>query len=164
MGAVLLDDDDPERGAFGDRLQDVGRSERVGPRRLVAVDDAPMRHGHAGRREHRLGEVLLHRERGSEHARMRIGYAQDLEQALNRAVLAAHPVQGVEGDVGPELRQRVGDGPVDVDAGDAVADRLEGVGALASRIQRDGALRRPASHQDRDVFHSETIPRRPAKQ
>ena len=40
---------------------------------------------------------------------MGVGDAQDLEEALDRAVLAEAAVQGVEDDVGPHLRQDRGD-------------------------------------------------------
>ena len=48
---------------------------------------------------------------------MGVGDAQDLQHALDRPVLAAEPVQGVEGDVGLEPGERVGDRAVDVDRG-----------------------------------------------
>ena len=89
---------------------------------------------------------------------MGVGDAQDLEHALDRAVLAEASVQGVEGDVGLQPGERVGDRAVDVDAGDAIADRLERVGAAAAGVQRNRTLGRPAAHQDRDVFHDATIP------
>ena len=57
-------------------------------RGLVAIDDDPVGDRNAGRREHDLGEILLHRQRGGEHARMGVGNAQDFEHALDRPVLA----------------------------------------------------------------------------
>ena len=89
---------------------------------------------------------------------MGVGNAQNLEHALDRSVLADLAVQGVEGDVGLEARQGVGDRAIDVDAGDAVAGGLERVGALPAGVQRHRTLGRPAAHQDRDVFHCATIP------
>ena len=48
---------------------------------------------------------------------MGVGDAQDFEHALDRAVLAAAAVQGVEGDVGLEAGEGRGDVAVDVDRG-----------------------------------------------
>ena len=59
--------------------------------------------------------------------------AEDLQDALDRPVLAAEPMQRVEGDVGLEAGERVGDAAIDVDAGDAIALRLERIGALRAR-------------------------------
>ena len=42
MRAVLLDDHDAERRALVDRLEHIGRLQRVAERRLVAVDDAAL--------------------------------------------------------------------------------------------------------------------------
>ena len=46
---------------------------------------------------------------------------EDLEDALDAAVLAERPVQRVEGDVGPQLGEHLGDVAADIDARDAVA-------------------------------------------
>ena len=54
-----------------------------------------------------LALSLLHGERRGEHAGMRVGDAQDLQQALDRAVLAEAAVQRVEGDVGLELAREL---------------------------------------------------------
>ena len=63
----------------------------------------------AGRRGDALRLVLVHGERRGEHAGMRVGDAEDLEHALDRAVLAERPVQRVEDDVGLQLREHLGD-------------------------------------------------------
>ena len=54
----------------------------------------------AGGAEQRLGEILLHGERGGQDAGMAVGNAEDFQNALQRAVLAGPAVQHVEGDVG----------------------------------------------------------------
>ena len=84
---------------------------------------------------------------------MRIGNAEDFEQALQRAVLAGAAVQHVERDVGLERAKFGGDLAVDIDAADAVAGALSGVGAGLAGAQATLALGRPASHQNGDVFH-----------
>ena len=95
---------------------------------------------------------------------MRVGNAQNLEHALDRAVFADPAVQRVEGDVRLQLGEHVGDVAADVDARDAIAGALERVGAAASGIERDRPLRRPAAHQHRNMFHepSGAPPRRNA--
>ena len=59
--------------------------------------------------------LLVHGERRGEHAGMRVGDVEDLQQALDRAVLAEGAVQGVEDDVRPELRQHLRDVAADID-------------------------------------------------
>ena len=54
---------------------------------------------------------------------------------------------------GLSLRKRRRDIAVDVDAADAIAGPLERVGAGLAGAQGNLALGRPASHQNRDVFH-----------
>ena len=72
---------------------------------LAARDDHAARHRHAGGLEHGLGDVLLHGERGGQHAGMAVGNAEDFQQALQRAVLAGAAVQHVERDIGLERAQ-----------------------------------------------------------
>src|SRR6185437_2322047 len=85
---------------------------------------------------------------------MAVRNAEDLEQALNRAVFAGPAVQHVERAVGLERAQRHGDLAVDVDGADLVAaNALQRIGAGRARPQRHLPLRRPSAHQDRDVFH-----------
>ena len=83
---------------------------------------------------------------------MAVGDADDLQESLQRAVLARPAVQEVERDIGFHGREHRGDVAADVDAGDPVAEPRERVGAGPPRPQRDVALGRPASHQDRDVL------------
>ena len=68
---------------------------------------------------------------------MGVGDVEDLEDALDAAVLAEGTVQGVEGDVGLQPRQHVGDVAADVDAGDAVALAFQRIGAGRCRTTSD---------------------------
>ena len=98
-----------------------------------------------------LGALLVHGERGGEHAGMGIGDAHGLEQALDAAILAVAAVQGVEADIGPELGEPRGHIAADIEAAHAVALRFERVGAGRAGAERDLPLRRQAAHQHRDV-------------
>ena len=82
----------------------------------------------------------------------RVRHADDLQNALQRAVLARMAVQHVERDIGLQCLQHGRDIAPDVDLGDAVALGLERLGAGLAGAQADLALGRPASHQDRDVL------------
>ena len=83
---------------------------------------------------------------------MTVRNADDLEHALQRAVLARAAVQHIERDVGLERREHARDVAADIDPGDAIALPLRRVGAGLAGAQRDLALGRPASHQNRDVL------------
>ena len=100
-----------------------------------AVEQPAARHADSGRGEHRLGLVLLHGERRGQHAGVRIGNAQDLEDSLHGPVLADAPVQRVQRDVRLEAGEDVGDVTPDVDRRDPVAFGLERPGAGRARPQ-----------------------------
>src|SRR5476649_2953965 len=84
---------------------------------------------------------------------MRIGNAKDLENALNRSILADTSMQGVEGDIRLQFGEHFSNVAADIDPRNAIAGALERVGATASRIERDWPFRRPAAHQHRNMFH-----------
>src|SRR5262249_7698335 len=94
---------------------------------------------------------------------MRIGNAEQLEHALNRAVLAAAPVQRVEHHVGSRLQQlhKLLEIARHVDRDDVVALGLECLGAFLATRERDLALSRPAAHEHGDAGHG-TASLRPA--
>ena len=98
--------------------------------------------------EQLLGLVLVHRERALAHARAGVRDAEQLEQALDAAVLAVGPVQRDEGDVDLFLAQHAVDVAVDEDLRGVVAAAHErGVDRLAAR-DRDLVLRAQPPHQD----------------
>ena len=92
------------------------------------------------------------------HAGVAVGNAEDFQQALQRAVLARPAVQHVERGIGLERLEHRRDVAPDIDAGDAVAGALGGVGAGLAGAQADLALRRPAAHQHRDVLAHAAAP------
>ena len=102
---------DPDRGAEPRRLDEDGVAERVldlvaEPQRHVA------RNRDAAVAQHGLEEVLVHAERGGGDPGADVGDAGELEQALDRAVLAERAVQHGQDDVdGAERlgRLRVGE-------------------------------------------------------
>src|SRR4051812_16561361 len=85
---------------------------------------------------------------------MGVGQAQDLEQALDRAVLAEAAVQRVEDDIGlrREVLEHGRDVRPDVDRRDPIALPLERLAAGLAGAERDLTLGRPPAHQHRDVF------------
>jgi hypothetical protein len=115
-------------------------------------DHHPVRHRNTGRAEDGLGQILLHGECRGEHARMAVGHADRFQDPLDRSVLTRPAMQQIEGNVGPERLQHRGDVAADVDASRLVALCLQRLGAGLARAQRNLALGRPASHQDRHVL------------
>ena len=77
----------------------------VGPRR-----DVVRRRRHVVEAEHLLGLELVHGQRAREHAAAGVRDAQQLEQALDAAVLAAAPVEREEDDVDAAARS-ISSGP-----------------------------------------------------
>ena len=122
-------------------------------RRLKAGGDQALRHRDAGRAKQLLGHVLLHRQRRGQHAGMAVGDGENFQHALQGAILARPPVQDVERHVGLDGAEHGRDVASDIDLGDAVAaDLLQRLGASLAGAQRDLALGRPASIEDRDVL------------
>ena len=89
----LDEDREPERGQGA-----LGR--RLGVRaQLFAPDQHPRHDGDPRGCQQTLGRLLVHLERGAEHAGADVRHARELEQALERAVLAALPVDDREDHV-----------------------------------------------------------------
>ena len=98
--------------------------------------------------------VLVHCERGSKHAGMRVRNAENLEHALDAPILAPRTMQGVEDNVGFHRCQLLGELARDVDF-----DRLEpclpgGLRHALPRRQGNRTLGRPAPHDDGDTSHA----------
>ena len=127
-------------------------------RGLGAGDDFAARHRDARRRHDCFGAVLVHGERRGEHAGMGVGNAQEFQHALDHAVLAARPVQGVEGDIRLHVIEVAGDIAGDIDGRDFEPLALERLGAGRARSQRHLALAGQAAHQYGDVFgHDDSL-------
>ncbi len=120
-------------------------------RGLLAARHDPVRYRNARRLEADLGARLVHRKRGSEHARMRIGDFQRLKHALDAAVLAPFAVKRIETGIGFEKRKPVGDVAVHVDGRNPIAEVLQRACAGRAGSERNIPFRRPAAHQDRDM-------------
>ena len=148
----LGDDENADARAFGDRLDHIGpRHEmafgRLEPRHHPVVGDR-----HAGGTEQDFGEILLHGDGRGHDAGMAVGNAENLQDALQRAVLAGPAVQHIERDIGLGGGQRRGHIGGHIDRGDAIAEPVESVGTSLAGAQRHVALRRPATHQDGHVL------------
>ncbi len=96
MRLVGLDDEHADRRAVGHGLDHIRRRHDVGAPDLGPRGDDMIGHRDAGGLEDDLGLMLVHRQRRGQHARMRVGDAQEFEQALDGAVLAISPVQRIE--------------------------------------------------------------------
>ena len=83
---------------------------------------------------------------------MGVGNAQHFEDALNDSILAIAPVEGVEGDVRAQGRERLADLAIDIKARDLESFGFERPGAGFARAQRDFALVGKPAHQHGDVF------------
>ena len=104
--------------------------------------------------EELLGLQLVHRERRGEHARPGVRDAEQLEHALDAAVLPAAAVQREEGHVDVRLAHELVDAAgagAEVDAGDVVTAALERRRHAVSRPEGDVALCAHAPHQNPDA-------------
>ena len=114
----------------------------------------PARHGQPGGHEHRLRRLLVHRDGGGADAGMRIGNAEPVQHALDRAVLAEAAVQRVEhhvrgrGERGDQRAPRSGPTSTGRTSKPAVAQGRDHLRPLA---QADLALGRDAAVQHRDA-------------
>ena len=80
--------------------------------------------------------------------------------ALLLSVLAERPVQRIEGHVRTKLGENLADIAIDIDAGDAVALGLEGVGARFPGGKRHRPLGGKATHQDGYMLATHQRPRK----
>ena len=158
MGMLLSDNEDPDAGAFRDRLDDIGARQRVRLGGLQPRDDQTIRHGDACCGHHHLGAVLLHRQRRRQHAGMAIGNAQNFHHTLNGSILAWAAMQQIERGIRLHFGQLRGDVPVHIDPRHTKACPLRRIGTGLAGAQRNLALGGPASHQNGDVLgHSELL-------
>ena len=87
---------------------------------------------------------------------MRVGDAEPVQDALDAAILAEAPVQGVEHHIGLRVPQRLdqrGGVLAHLDAGDLVPRLFQRGGALRAGGQRDLPLRRNSPQKDGDACH-----------
>ena len=82
---------------------------------------------------------------------MGVGDLQGLQDALDAAVLAPFPVQGVEDHVRLQGGQHLGQVATGVDVGDLGAQAFERGAALLARRQADLAFGRKAAKQQGDM-------------
>ena len=113
-----------------------------------SVDQLAFGHRNAGGAENRLRLFLVHGERRSEHARMRIGNLQRLEDRRHAAVLAPLAVQRIEGDIGFEVGRTARDRRASHRSAITLKPALRKRSRTGlARRQADLALGRPAAHQ-----------------
>ena len=105
-----------------------------------------------------LGLDLVDAEHARGNAGAGVGDPQQLEQRLDRSVLASGPVQGDEGDVRPLGLEPADQALVGIDRDDLVAERTDGILDPGAGAHRDGPLERASAHQDRDLH--ELVPGR----
>jgi hypothetical protein len=85
---------------------------------------------------------------------MAIGYANELQQALECAVVAWSAVDQIENGVRFERLEHVGDVAADIDSRHPKALLLQRLAARPSGPQRCFARARPTPHQHADVLGS----------
>jgi hypothetical protein len=151
VGAVL-DDPHADAGALVDRLDDEGPGQRVARSQILGVDHDTFRTGQAGGLEQTLGGRLVHGQGGGQQARVGVGNAHQLEDALDAAILAPAAVQRVEDGIG---RRREGFDKgrhvvANVDFGHLVARLSQTLRAGVSGDQRNLSLGRGPAHQNCD--------------
>ncbi len=161
MRLTLMHDDDAEARTFVDRLDDIWRLHRMLALDGEAIGHLRFRHRNPGRPGDLLGLLLVHGERRSQHAGVRVGNAQIFEDALNGAVLAEGTMQRIEGNVRPEFGKHTADVARNIDASDLVAFILERIGTRLPRGQRHGPLGRKSTQQDGHMlaFHFPSSPK-----
>ena len=154
---------DPERGALAGGLDDdreleprLDRGQRLG--RAELAERGLAERVEVGRRDpgvaHRvLGDDLVHAADAGGRARAGVGEADEVEQLLDRAVLAAAAVQRHERDVRARLLEPVDEVRADVDHVHVVAEPLQRVLDLRARAEGDLALERAAALEQRDAAH-----------
>ena len=114
---------------------ELGRRPRSrSARPLVPQHDAVRADRQAARREHELHQRLVHADCGGEHAGADVGHVRELEQPLNRAVLAVRSVQNREDHV-------------EIQSGDDRLPLIPFVGG-APIDREDGFLARPGDEVD----------------
>ena len=149
---TLAHDENADGRALAHRLDDIGWVHDVAIGRLLARHDNAFGNGKPRRAEDGLRPLLVHGERGSEHARMRVGHAQDFEQALHATILAPAPMQRIEGDVRLRFQNLIRKIAPRVDLGHMVTAALQRFRADAPRDEAHLALRTPSALQNRDVL------------
>ena len=100
-----------------------------------------------------LGEHLVHRPDAGEHAGARVRDAEDLEQLLDRPVLAVTSVHGDEGDLGRRITEAVDQIGAGVDRHHLVPKPFEGVLHPGARPKGDLALERAAALENGHPGH-----------
>ena len=83
---------------------------------------------------------------------MAVGYAKNLEEPLERAVLAGPAMEHVECHIRLGRRQRRGDVRGDIKGADAVTAPDQRFGTGFAGTQRHLAFGRPSPHQNGDVL------------
>jgi hypothetical protein len=148
---ALGHDVDADRGAFVVGLHDIRRRQDMPRLDLGLAGQAAFHHGKPLGPVGGLGALLVHGERGGEHAGMGVGDAQPFEQALHAAILAPAAMKRVERDVGGDLGKTLGEVRTCVHLHHVIPFCPQGGRAFATRRQRHLALGRGSAHQHRHL-------------
>ena len=148
---VGADNDDADAGAFGDGFDDVGCGHHVAGEGLGAGDEEGVGDGDAGGLHGVFGAFLVHGQRGGQHTGVGVGDLQRFEDALHAAVFAVFAMKRIEAGVGLEGCEHGCDVAADVDFGDGVAFRFEGLRHGGSGAEGHVTLGGQATFEDGDV-------------
>jgi hypothetical protein len=141
-------DDDREVQALLDVRQRLGGAELL---ERGLAEGVEVGRGHAGVAQVVLGHDLVHAADAGRRAGGGVGHADQLEQLLHGAVLAARAVQGDERDVGRHGAQAVDEVGADVHRDDLVAEARQRILHPGAGAQRDLALERAPALEHRDL-------------
>ena len=135
------------------RLDDHGGAQGFeGSARFVdAGDHAPIGRGQSLEAPDALGHDLVHGDARGHHSRPRVGNPEQLQRALDRAVLAIAAVQRDEAAVEPLHLELIHVLPGRVERVGIDAPVLQGLEHTGARHQRDFALGRAAAHEHRHL-------------
>src|SRR4029079_1692473 len=122
--------------------------------RLTARHKLRLRHRDAGELHDVFCALLMHGERRSQHAGMRVRNAENLKDSLHAAILAELAVQRVEARIRLQRMKLAGDAVADIDLGDAVAFLTQRFADGRARIQAHLAFGRQSALQYGDVAAS----------
>ena len=105
--------------------------------------------------KHHLRERLVHRHRAGLHARSGVGNPQDFEQTLDRAVLAAHPMERNHGEMRLDIAQPRCNRRIHIERDRVIAQANERSPDRLAAADRNLAFGGLASHEHRDALRGE---------
>src|SRR5437867_7908133 len=157
------DDGDPECRTLTDGLDHQGKlvAGREGSSPLAEAPHEPARHRQPAMFQQALRHRLVHRHGAGLDPRPGIGHPQHFEHSLDRAVLAARPMQRDERDLRPDFPEARDHGRVHFQRNGVVALPDQRRPDRPAAAERDLPLGGQPSHQHRDALGGQQLHARP---